>query len=107
MTHLTKNQSLGILGLTAGLLIVNTVAGRVVIKRHDEIKKQYNKAVEAGQDLARIANYQAKLIEKHIVWSAIDEFDRMVMDDMAADLNRRLDELRMLVEEASTKPSAE
>ncbi len=94
--HLTRNQSAVLLGCTAGLLAINAIAGRAVIKNHDEITVRYIKMAAVGESLARITSYQARLLNKHIDIDSLDEFDRMVMEDMAEDLSQTLTEFHRL-----------
>lgn len=105
MANLTRHQSLVLLSCTAGLLAINSMAARAVTKSHDDIVKRYAKLAEVGESLSRITSYQSKLMNKHIDIESLDEFDRMVMEDMAADLNSTLAEFHRLNDVAEAAKS--
>lgn len=94
--QLTEKQSLVLVAGLATGVVISTIAGHAVANDHDRIQAKYNKLAAMTSDLARIASYQARLIDKHIDMNLIDEFDRMVLEDMDKDLGKRLAELQKL-----------
>lgn len=91
METLTKNQSIFILGITGISLAVSSIAGNAIVKQNEKLVKKHNDMRDVGLQLCRIAAYQQELLNKHTVM--LEEFDRMVFEDMTGDLRKCLKHL--------------
>jgi hypothetical protein len=96
LSNLTYNQAKVALALCGAGCAIQFVAGRVLLKHVEKIEQKNKHLVKATRDLARIAVYEAKLIDKHVDGRHLDEFDVLVLTDLDKDLDATLDELRKL-----------
>lgn len=83
-----------IVGLNAVSIVAQVTVGLRSIDKANKAVINYNQMLEASRAFSRIANYQNALINKHLDMTVIDEFDRMVFDDMVKELKERQAEIR-------------
>jgi hypothetical protein len=72
----------------AALSIGTSIAGRYIAKKNDVLIKNCDNMREVGLGLGKIASYQQVLIEKHLM--VLDEFDRVVFEDLSNELEEKL-----------------
>jgi hypothetical protein len=83
-----------LVGLNAISIVANVAVAVRTIDKGNAAVIDYNQMREASIAFARIANYQAALINKHLDIEHIDEFDRLVLKDMIKELETRQEEIR-------------
>lgn len=106
LRNLTRNQAIAVLAGCGTGFVVNIVAGRLLLKHVEGIEEKNKHLMKAVKELTRIAEYESKLIQKHVDGRHVDEFDQLVMDDLANDLVDTLAEIRRWYPEA-LDPEAE
>lgn len=84
--QLSEKKMRLLLGAMAADVIVVSIAGQLILKQNKKMQ-------EVGRSLGKIAAYQNELLQKHVVSTDLDEFDRMVIDDMTKELHEKLKEV--------------
>lgn len=99
LSNLTQRDAKILLGIIGVGFVVQLAGSRYLLNHVEKIETKSRTVSKVTQELARIAAYEQKLIEKHVDGRHLDEFDTLVLRDLEENLEDALVELRKLFPE--------